>query len=408
MSGTNAVRVQTLVVGAGQAGLSVGYHLRRSGLPFLILEAHGRIGDSWRRRWDTLRLFTPAKFDGLAGMPFPAAPDAFPTKDEMAAYLETYAARFELPVRTNVKVERLSRQGDRFLLEAGDERFEAENVVVAMATFQRPRVPACAAELDPGVLQVHSSEYRNLAQLREGGVLVVGAGNSGAEIALESARGGHPTWLSGRSVGQIPFRIGGRAARLFLARLVLRGVFHRVLTTDTPIGRRARPALVSRGGPLIRVKSEDLAALGVERVPRLAGVRGGEPVLEGGRVLPVANVIWCTGFHPGFSWIDLPVFGPDGEPRQRRGVVADEPGLYFVGLHFLYAMSSTMIHGVGRDAEHVARAVAARVGAPAEERREATGRRPAPPSAARRAAPAPAAMPRRGDREPPGRGTQRV
>ncbi len=365
MNRTGAERVKTLVVGGGQAGLSVGYHLRRLGLPFLILEANARIGDAWRTRWDSLRLFTPARFDGLAGMPFPAPATSFPTKDEMAAYLEAYAARFELPVRTGVRVERLARRGDRYLLEAGDERFEAENVVVAMATYQRPRVPAFAKELDAGVVQLHSSEYRNLAQLRAGGVLVVGAGNSGGEIALEVARGGHPTWLSGREVGQIPFRIGGLAARLILARLVLRVVFHRVLTVDTPIGRKVRPAVVSKGGPRIRVRSADLAAAGVGRLPRVAGVRDGLPVLDGGHVLPVANVIWCTGFHPGFSWIDLPIFGPDGEPMHDRGVVAAEPGLYFVGLHFLYAMSSTMIHGVGRDAEHVARTVALRASAPA-------------------------------------------
>jgi putative flavoprotein involved in K+ transport len=373
MSGMGTERVQTVVVGGGQAGLSVGYHLRRGGLPFVILEAHPRIGDCWRTRWDTLRLFTPARFDGLAGMPFPAPPTSFPTKDEMAAYLEAYAARFELPVRTGVKVERLSRRGDRYVLEAGDQRFEADNVVVAMATYQRRRVPACANDLDRGVVQLHSSEYRNLAQLREGGVLVVGAGNSGAEIALEVARGGHPTWISGRDVGQIPFRIGGLAGRVLLARLVLRVLFHRVLTMDTPLGRKVRPKVVSRGGPLIRVKSADLAAAGVERVPRLAGVLDGLPVLEGDRVLPVANVIWCTGFHPGFSWIDLPIFGPDGEPRHERGVVASEPGLYFVGLHFLYAMSSTMIHGVGRDAQHIARTIALRVRAP----RTAAERRPA-------------------------------
>ncbi len=373
MNGTGTERVHTLVVGGGQAGLSIGYHLRRRGLPFVILEGNPRIGDSWRTRWDSLRLFTPARFDGLAGMPFPAPASSFPTKDEMAAYLETYAARFELPVRTGVKVERLWRRGERYVLEAGDERFEAENVVVAMATYQRRRLPAFAKEIDPGVVQLHSSEYRNPAQLREGGVLVVGAGNSGAEIALEVARGGHPTWMSGRDVGQVPFRIAGLAARLLLLRLVLRVLFHRVLTVDTPIGRKVRPKVVSRGGPRIRVKSADLAAAGVERVPRVAGVRDGLPVLEGDRVLPVANVIWCTGFHPGFSWIDLPIFGPDGEPVHDRGVVAGEPGLYFVGLHFLYALSSTMIHGVGRDAEHISRTIAVRARAPrtAEERRPA-------------------------------------
>jgi putative flavoprotein involved in K+ transport len=354
-------RVQTVVIGAGQAGLSVGYHLAQRGLPFVILEANQRVGDSWRGRWDSLRLFTPARFDGIAGMPFPAPTDSFPTKDEMANYLESYAQQFALPVRTGVKVDRLSRQGGRYIVSAAGQRFEADHVVVAMATYQSRRVPPFAGKLDPAIVQLHSLDYRNPSQLRPGGVLIVGAGNSGSEIALELSRAGHKVWMSGRSTGEIPFRISGLAGRLFLVRLVLRFLFHRVLTTDTAIGRKARPKVISKGGPLIRVKARDLAAAGVEWVPRTAGVRNGLPVLEDDRVLDVANVIWCTGFHPGFSWIDLPVMGEDREPMQCRGVVASEPGLYFVGLHFLYAMSSTMIHGVGRDAEHVAEVIAGRV-----------------------------------------------
>ena len=355
-----AERVQVVVIGGGQAGLSVGYHLARRGIEFVILEAHERIGDSWRSRWDSLRLFTPARFDGLDGMPFPAPRQAFPTKDEMARYLEDYAARFALPVRTGVKVDRLSRDGDRYLVAAGNRSWEADHVVVAMASYQHPRVPTFARELDPGVIQLHSSEYRNLSQLREGGVLVVGAGNSGSEIALEAARGGHPTWLSGRDTGHIPFRIDGLAARAGLARVVLRILFHRILTTSTPVGRKLRPTVVSRGGPLIRIKPWDLAAAGIHRVPRTVGVRGGLPVLEDQRVLDVTNVVWCTGFHPGFSWIDIPVLERDGEPVHDRGIVPGQSGLYFAGLHFLYAMSSTMIHGVGRDAEHIAETIQAR------------------------------------------------
>jgi putative flavoprotein involved in K+ transport len=354
-------RVQTIVIGAGQAGLSVGYHLAQQGLPFVILEANQRVGDSWRRRWDSLRLFTPARFDGIDGLPFPAPPHSFPTKDEMADYLESYAKRFALPVRTGIKVERLSRQGERYLLAAGNQRFEADHVVVAMATYQRRRVPPFAGKLDPAIVQLHSLEYRNPSQLRPGGVLVVGAGNSGSEIALELARAGHQVWVSGRGTGEVPFRINGWAARHFLLRPVFRFVFHRVLTTDTPIGRKARPRIVAKGAPLIRVKARDLVAAGVERVPRTVTVRNGLPALADDRVLNVTNVIWCTGFHPGFSWIDLPVMADDGEPMHHRGVVASEPGLYFVGLHFLYAMSSTMIHGVSRDAAYVAETVAARV-----------------------------------------------
>lgn len=348
----------TIIIGGGQAGLSTGYYLRQQGRDFVILEASARIGDSWRKRWDSLRLFTPARYDGLPGMPFPAPAYTFPTKDEMADYLAAYAARFALPVRTGVKVECLARHGDRFVVTAGDLRFEADNVVVAMANYQCPCVPPFAQELDPGIVQLHSSAYRNPSQLRDGGVLIVGAGNSGAEIALEAARG-HPTWLAGRDTGHVPFRIEGVAARLLLTRLALRLLFHRVLTVQTPLGRKVRPKVLAHGGPLIRVKPKDLAAAGIERVPRTVGMRDGLPMLEDRRVLDVANVIWCTGFHPGFSWIDLPILGQD-EPLHERGVVAKEPGLYFVGLNFLYALSSTMIHGVGRDAERVAHPIASR------------------------------------------------
>lgn len=352
-------RFETVIIGGGQAGLSVGYHLAKRGRPFVILEANERIGDSWRKRWDSLSLFTPARYDGLAGWPFPAADWSFPTKDEMADYLEAYASHFELPVRTDVRVEGLSRNGERFVVAAGGKLFEAENVVVAMADFQRPKMPAFAGELNPGIVQFHSYDYRNPSQLRDGGVLIVGAGNSGAEISLEVSRT-HPTWLSGRDTGHIPFRIEGVASRLLLAPLALRFVFHRVLSVNTPIGRRARPKILANGAPLIRVKPGDLAAAGVERVPRVVGVRDGSPLLEDGRVLEVANVVWCTGFHPGFSWIKLPVFGAEG-PTHERGIVGSEPGLYFVGLEFLYAMSSVMVHGVGRDAEHIARHISSRV-----------------------------------------------
>jgi putative flavoprotein involved in K+ transport len=352
-------RFHTVVIGGGQAGLSAGYHLARQGLPFVILDANERIGDVWRKRWDSLRLFTPARYDGLPGMPFPAPGHTFPTKNEMADYLEAYAARFELPVRTGVRVDRLSKQGDRFVVSAGELRFEGEHVVVAMGHYQQPRIPNFAPELDPRIVQLHSSEYRNLSQLRDGGVLLVGAGNSGAEIAMEVARSQH-TWMSGRDTGHLPFRIESTAARYVFVPVVLRVLFHRVLTVKTPMGRKMRRKVGSHGMPLIRVRPKNLAAAGVERVPRMVGVRDGLPLLEDGRTVDAANVIWCTGYHPGFSWIDLPVFGRDGGLAHQRGVVATQPGLYFLGLPFLYAASSAMIQGVGRDAEYIVKHIAAR------------------------------------------------
>lgn len=355
----NAERVETLVIGGGQAGLSMGYQLLRRGRPCIIVDASERIGDVWRNRWDSLRLFTPAKFNGLAGMPFPGDGDYFPTKDEMADFLEAYAERFQLPVQSGVRIEHLRRVDDHFVATAGTREFEAENVVVAMSTYQKPRIPEFADELDPNTVQFHSASYRNPSQLRDGAVLLVGAGNSGSEIAMELVRHGHEVWMSGRDVGAIPFRIEGRASRYALGRLVLRFIFHRVITVDTPIGRKVRPKAISQAGPLVRVKPRDLDAAGVKRVSPTAGIREGQPVLEDGRVLDVANVIWCTGFHPGFSWIDLPVFDESGQPRHERGIVPEMPGLYFVGLHFLYSLSSSMIHGVERDSARIADAIAA-------------------------------------------------
>ena len=326
----------------------------------MILDANERVGDAWRKRWDSLRLFTPAKYDRLAGWRFPAGSVSFPTKDEMADYLEAYAARFDLPVRTGVAVDGLSRMEDRYLVTAGGRHLEADHVVVATGAHQFPRVPAFAAELGPGIVQLHSSRYRSPAQLGNGGgVLVVGVGNSGAEIALEVSRS-HRTWLSGIPSGQIPVRHGPAAARLVLP--IIRFLGTHVLTLGTPIGRKLRPEFVSKGAPLIRVKLEDLAAAGVEQVARTVGVRDGRPELADGRVLDVSTVIWCTGFRSDFGWIDLPVLDDDGMPIHERGVVGAAPGLYFVGLQFQYAAVSDVLLGVGRDAEYVVRHIASRNG----------------------------------------------
>jgi putative flavoprotein involved in K+ transport len=349
---------ETVIIGGGQAGLSVGYHLKKQGRPFVILDANERIGDAWRKRWDSLRLFTPARYDGLQGLRFPAPAASFPTKDEMADYLESYAARFDLPVRTGVKVDGLSRMGDRFVVASANRRFEAEHVVVATGANQVPKVPAFADELHSSIVQLHSSQYRHPSQLQEGAVLVVGAGNSGAEIAFEVSQT-HPTYLSGKPSGQLPVRHGPAVARFVFP--VVRFVGNHVLTLKTPIGRKAQSRFISHGAPLIRVKLKDLAAAGVEQVPRTVGIEDGRLALEDGRVLDVSNVIWCTGFKEEFPWIDLPIFGEDGRPLQERGVVVGEPGLYFVGLRFQYAAGSDVLPGVGRDAEYIAKHIASRV-----------------------------------------------
>jgi putative flavoprotein involved in K+ transport len=278
----------------------------------------------------------------------------------MADYLESYAAHFKLPVKTGVKVTGLSRKDDLFCITTDNQQFFAENVIIAMSNFQIPKVPVFAKDLDKDIVQIHSLDYRGPSQLQNGGVLVVGAGNSGAEVALEAARNKHQVWLSGRDTGHIPFKIEGLPSRIILARLVIRFVFHRILTTSTPIGKKVRPKILSVGGALIRIKPKDFENAGIERVPKVAGVSKGLPVLDNKQELNVKNVVWCTGFYPSFSWIDIPVF-KDKEPMHERGVVKKVPGLYFTGLHFLYSMSSTMIHGAPRDAEYIVKDINRRI-----------------------------------------------
>jgi putative flavoprotein involved in K+ transport len=290
--------VDSLIIGGGQAGLALGYHLSQQGRDFLILDAYPRVGDAWRRRWNSLRLFTPAKYDGLPGSRFPAARLSFPTKDELADYLESYATEMDLPVRTGVRVQALSRDGDEYVVASANQRWRARNVVVATGASQVPRQPPYAGELSADIRQLHSSAYLRPEQLQPGAALVVGMGNSGAEIALELSRT-RPTFIAGRPGGELPVR-HGRAAALFVLPVV-RFVGLHVLNLDTPAGRRAAPRFLSSAAPLIRTKRKDLERAGVTMVPRVTGVRDGLPVLEGGQVLDVANVVWCTGFREDFS-----------------------------------------------------------------------------------------------------------
>ena len=304
-------RFETVIIGGGQAGLAAGYHLQKRGRSFVILDAGERVGDSWRKRWPSLRLYSPARVDGLPGMRFPAPAQSFPTAGEMANYLEAYAERFDLPVRTGIGVDAVEKDGDGYVVRAGDRRFEADNVVAATGVFQhdRPVTPDFAPGLDPGIRQLHSADYRSPAQLQPGPTLVVGAAHSGGDIALEVALAGHRTILSGPDTGQIPHKV-------IMSRVLgplVKFVATRVLTVSTPMGRRAKTESRSHGGPLLRVKRADLEAAGVERVfERTVGVDSGKPVLADGRVVEATNVIWCTGFRNDYTWIRFPLPLEDG------------------------------------------------------------------------------------------------
>jgi putative flavoprotein involved in K+ transport len=305
-------------------------------------------------------------------MPFPAKAWSWPTGREMADYLEAYAARFELPVRSGVQVDRVDPVEEGFVVtDARERRILARQVVVASGPFRAPHVPEIATRLDPSIAQLHSHEYRNPGQLPEGPVLVVGLSHSGADIAFELANAGHRTHLSGRAHGQMPIRVVD-TQRARVGWPIVQFFFKHVSTIRTPIGRAMRPHVRQGGGPLLRVRLPDLDRAGVERHDaKTVAVRDGKPELADGTVLDVRSVIWATGYRPDYSFIAAPITGPDGWPEEVRGVSPTVPGLYFVGVPFQYAFSSMLITGAGRDAEYVVDRIA-----------ERTARRAAAPLAA--------------------------
>lgn len=345
-------RTDVLIIGGGQAGLAVGQFLRRAGVAPRIVDANPEVGWTWRRRWDSLRLFTEAKRNDLPGMRFPGRRSAVPGKDQTADYLVAYARRFGLDVECDTAVERLTAETGgpaRYLAVAGGRELWADHVVVATGPTGNPRVPGIADLVDPGVFQVHAAEYRNPAQLPDGPALVVGAGNSGAEIAVELAAT-RPVWLAGRDVGTLPVRLGGLPYRLL----------DRFLTSDTPPGRSMARKNSGKGTPLVRLSPEDVTAAGVRRLPRVDDIADGMPVAAGTRLEPEA-IIWATGYTRDYSWIKLPVLGDSGDPTHHRGVVSGEPGLYVIGLPFLHSFASSLLMGMNRDARHIARVVLGRL-----------------------------------------------
>jgi len=344
-------RFRTIVVGGGAAGLVMGYYLRRAGEPFLIVEADPRVGDTWRRHYDSLRLFSRPRYASLPGLRI-GTRDC-PTAAEMADYLERYADHFDLPVRAGEQVTRLTCHGDAFTLRTDRREYLADRVVVAAGAHRRPIIPAIATTLDPQVRQLHSLEYRRPDQLAAGEVLVIGAGNSGTDIALEAAATGHRTWLAGRHPGQIPVELDSPAGRIGTP--VMMFMFKHVFTQRTPMGRAMRDRDRDHGEPLVRNKLAHLDAAGINRVGRIVEVRDGRPVTDDGLVLDVATVVWCTGSRPDHGWLDLPVFDDAGRPRQDRGVSTDVPGLCFLGLEFQFAAASGTIQGLDRDARYLLR-----------------------------------------------------
>lgn len=360
----------SIVIGAGQAGLAAGFYLRRASLDFVLLES-AAVGDSWAQRWDSLRLFTPARYNALPGMPFPGRPYDLPGKDDVARYLRAYAARFALPVRENLDVAALRRRGSGYVLHARDgETLTASSVIVATGTNHRPYVPALSHSIAPHIVQIHSSGYRRPSQLPSGRVLVVGAGNSGGQIALELANAGREVLLSGPDVGALPRRLLGRDIYDWIWPTVLRA------SVDTMRGRRRQTHRFA-ADPLIGIPAASFAHAGVRRVGRVESVSCGVPRLDDGASAgELSAIVWCTGFRPDHSWIELPAFGLDGYPVHRSGLAVDVPGLAFLGLRYQRRRRSPLLGGVGEDAEYVVRQIAVHVKAVTVQGRTSAERAP--------------------------------
>jgi putative flavoprotein involved in K+ transport len=341
--------LDVVVVGAGQAGLAIAWQVSRRGLRLLVLEAAAELGQSWRSRWDSLTLFTPAQYDALPGMPFPAPADTYPTKDPVADYLQAYADAFQLPVRINARVTSLSRSGVGFEVRTADQTFSARRVVVATGPFQVPFIPAAARGLDSAVAQIHSADYRNPQALPDGPVLVVGGGNSGLQIAEELSASRRVDVSVGANPPMLPQRLLGRDLFWWLTHLGLMRV-----PADSRLGRRVQ----ARGEFVIGTSRRSLKRAGVTFRPRLVAADGRTVRFADGSTLDAGVVLWATGYRTDYSWISIPGVVRDDRVAHRRGVT-DAPGLYFLGLSWQHTRGSALLGFLDDDASHIADHIAA-------------------------------------------------
>jgi putative flavoprotein involved in K+ transport len=340
---------EVIIIGGGQAGLALGYYLQQRSVAYRILDGALVVGHAWRSRWDSLRLFTPAWYTQLPGLPFPAPPHSYPTKDAVADYLAQYAATFALAVQTNCAVQVVRPSGDGYAVHTAAAIYHARQVVVATGPYHRPCVPHLAAGLSSTVMQLHSSAYRNPQQLPAGDVLVVGAGATGVQLAEELVASHHVTLAVGRRLPPVPQQIAGRDLFWWQQHLGLLDV-----TSNSPLGR-----LLRSQEPLIGTSLARVARRGVRLVGRVQQAQGHTATLAGGHELPVQTIIWATGYRPHYPWIDVPVFDTQGAPCHRRGVT-DAPSLYFLGLRWQHTSGSALLGGVGRDAAFLAEQISAR------------------------------------------------
>ena len=339
-----------VVIGGGQSGLALGRQLQQRGRSFLIVDAGPDTGHVWRSRWDSLTLFTAARYSGLPGLSFPGAPDSYPTKDAVAQYLHHYATTFGLPIRHDTRVTRVTRDGAGFSVHTDGETLHTAQVVVATGPFQNPVIPAVADAISPDIVQLHSSAYRNPEQLPAGPVLVVGAANSGVQIAAELHRTRPVTIASGSATRSLPQRILGRDLFWWLTTT---GLF--TAPAESRLGRRFR----NSGELVIGTSTRRLAKAGVTVRPRVTATDGTTVTFADGATTTPAVIMWATGYRSDYSFLDLTgATDPAGAPVHQRGI-SPISGLYFLGLPWQHTRGSALLGFVGDDAAHIADHMAA-------------------------------------------------
>jgi putative flavoprotein involved in K+ transport len=340
---------EVIVIGAGQAGLTIGHYLAQQGRRFVILERSDLVASAWRERWESLTLFTPRRYSALSGLPFPGDPDGYPTRDEVIEYLENYAETFELPIEFNGKVRRLAREDDRFVLEVDGRTITADQIVVATGPFQTPYIPKLANDLGPDVWHAHSTGYQRPSDVAEGTVLVVGGGNTGFQIAKELSATRKAILSVGTRQKPLPQRVAGRDLFWWLTKT---GLIHK--TVESRLGQRLKDR-----DTLIGSSPRELERrYRVELKPRAIAASGRTVRFEDGSEVEVDAVVWATGYRPDHSWIDLPIFDENGRLRHHRGVT-DVPGLFFLGITWQWTRGSALIGWVKEDAEFIARQIGA-------------------------------------------------
>ena len=338
-----------VVIGAGQAGLAIGSFLARKGRRFVILEAADAVGAGWRSRWDSLVLFTPRRYDALPGLAFPGDPDGYPTRDDVIAYLDLYAATFDLPIDFNSPVRSVRQVNGAFRIDVDGRQIVADQVVVATGPFQQPRTPPIADRLAPDVFQTHSTGYHRPSEIPDGHVLVVGGGNTGFQIAKELSATHTVQLAIGSRQTPLPQKLLGRDIFSWLTRL---GVLTKPV--DSRLGRRARDRDTLIGSSPRELKRK----YGVTLRPRVVSASGRTVTFADSGEQQFGAVIWATGYRPDHAWINAPVLDAEGRPRHRRGVT-DVPGLYFLGLSWQYTRGSALLGWVKDDAEFIATKIAA-------------------------------------------------